>query len=67
MDTEPHLLESERVNAREKLKQTEKELCVVIDELTGGAQNFAKIRSKGDAALFGRPTQAMKETWSGVV
>ncbi len=61
---EQRLLESERVNAREKLKQTEKELSSVIDELTGGGQNFAKIRSKGDEALFGRPTQAMKETWS---
>jgi DNA-damage-inducible protein D len=60
---EQRLLESERVNAREKLKQTEKELSEVIDELTGGGQNFAKIRSKGDEALFGRPTQAMKETW----
>lgn len=60
---EQRLLESERVNAREKLKQTEKELSAVIDELTGGGQNFAKIRSKGDEALFGRPTQAMKETW----
>ena len=61
---EQRLLESERVNAREKLKQTEKELSAVIDELTGGGQNFAKIRSKGDGALFGRPTQAMKETWN---
>lgn len=61
---ERRLLESERVNARDKLKQTEKELSAVIDELTGGGQNFAKIRSKGDEALFGRPTQAMKETWN---
>ena len=61
---EQRLLESERVNAREKLKQTEKELSAVIDELTGGGQNFAKIRSKGDEALFGRPTQVMKETWN---
>lgn len=61
---EQRLLESERVNEREKLKQTEKELSAVIDELTGGGQNFAKIRSKGDEALFGRPTQAMKETWN---
>lgn len=60
---EKRLLESERVNARDKLKQTEKELSAVIDDLTGGGQNFALIRSKGDAALFGRPTQAMKETW----
>jgi len=61
---EKRLLESERVNAREKLKQTEKELSAVIDELTGGGQNFALIRSKGDEALFGRATQSMKETWN---
>lgn len=60
---EKRLLESERVGAREKLKQTEKELSEVIENLTGGGMNFALIRSKGDEALFGRPTRAMKETW----
>lgn len=60
---EQRLLEAERVQAREKLKQTEKELSEVIDELTGGGQNFARIRSKGDQALFGRSTQAMKQQW----
>ena len=60
---EQHLLESERVQAREKLKQTENELSAVIDELTGGGQNFALIRSKGDQALFGKSTQAMKLKW----
>lgn len=60
---EQRLLEAERVQAREKLKQTEKELSEVIDELTGGGQNFALIRSKGDQALFGRSTQAMKQQW----
>ena len=60
---EKRLLESERVGARNKLKQTEKELSAVIDELTGGGQNFGLIRSKGDEALFGRPTQTMKEIW----
>lgn len=60
---EKRLLESERIGAREKLKQTEKELSAVIDELTGGGQDFALIRSKGDEALFGRSTQAMKQTW----
>jgi len=61
---EQRLLEVERVQAREKLKQTEKELSEVIQELTGGGQNFALIRSKGDQALFGRSTPAMKETWN---
>lgn len=61
---EQRLLEAERVQAREKLKQTEKELSEIIDELTGGGQNFALIRSKGDQALFGRSTQAMKKQWN---
>jgi len=61
---EQHLVEAERVQARQKLKQTESELSAVIDELTGGGQNFALIRSKGDQALFGKSTQAMKEKWS---
>ena len=61
---EKHLLESERVQVREKLKQTENELSTVIDELTGGGQNFALIRSKGDQALFGKSTQAMKFKWN---
>ncbi len=61
---EQRLLEAERVQAREKLKQTEKELSEVIQELTSGGQNFGKIRSKGDQALFGRPTQAMKKKWN---
>ena len=61
---EQRLLEAERVQAREKLKQTEKELSEVIHELTGGGQNFALIRSKGDQALFGRSTQAMKDQWN---
>lgn len=61
---EQQLLEAERVQAREKLKQTEKELSDVIHELTGGGQNFALIRSKGDYALFGRSTQDMKKKWN---
>ncbi len=61
---EQHLLETERVQAREKLKQTEKELSETIHQLTGGGQNFALIRSKGDHALYGRSTQAMKEKWN---
>lgn len=61
---EQRLLEAERVQAREKLKITEKELSDVIEELTGGGQNFAIIRSKGDQALFGRDTQSMKARWA---
>lgn len=61
---EQRLLEAERLSARRKLTSTEKELSQVIFEHTGGNQNFALIRSKGDQALFGRSTQAMKGLWS---
>ena len=60
---EQRLLEAERVTARKKLSATEKELSDVIYEQTGGNQNFAMIRSKGDQALFGKNTQAMKAQW----
>ena len=60
---EQRLLESERVAARKKLTSTEKDLSQVIYEQTGGNQDFALIRSKGDNALFGKSTQAMKAQW----
>lgn len=60
---EQRLLEAERVSARKKLSATEKELSDVIYEQTGGNQNFALIRSKGDTALFGKNTKAMKAQW----
>jgi len=60
---EQRLLEAERVSARKKLTETEKELSQVIYEQTGDNQNFALIRSKGDQALFGKSTQAMKAQW----
>ena len=60
---EQRLLEAERVSAREKLTKTEKELSGVIYQQTGGNQDFALIRSKGDQALFGKSTQAMKAAW----
>ena len=60
---EQRLLEAERVFARRKLCTTEKELSEVIFEQTGGNENFAIIRSKGDQALFGKTTQAMKAQW----
>lgn len=46
-----------------KLTGTEKELSQVIFEQTGGNQNFALIRSKGDQALFSKSTKAMKAQW----
>ena len=60
---EQRLLEAERVSARKKLTDTEKELSHLIYEQTGGNQDFALIRSKGDQALFGKSTQAMKAQW----
>jgi DNA-damage-inducible protein D len=60
---EQRLLEAERVSARRKLSDMEKELSQVIFEQTGGNEDFALIRSKGDHALFGKTTQAMKAQW----
>lgn len=60
---EQRLLESERVLARKKLSATEKELSQVIYEQTGNNESFALIRSKGDQALFGKSTKAMKLYW----
>ncbi|WP_419632482.1 DNA damage-inducible protein D [Thiolapillus sp.] len=60
---ERRILENERVSARRKLADTEKVLSKTIYEQTGGNRNFGLIRSKGDQALFGRSTQAMKAHW----
>ena len=60
---EQRLLESERLSARKKLTETEKELSSLIFEQTGSDKNFGIIRSKGDAALFNHSTQAMKSKW----
>ena len=57
---EQRLLEAERVSARQKLTATEKELSSVIYQQTGSDRNFGIIRSKGDQALFGKSTRAMK-------
>ena len=61
---EKRLLDAERIVARKKLTSTENELSKVIFEQSGGNQDFAIIRSKGDQALFGRSTKAMKAKWS---
>jgi DNA-damage-inducible protein D len=45
---EQRMLDAERIHARKKLTETEKELSQVIYEQTGGNQDFALIRSKGD-------------------
>lgn len=60
---EQRLLQSERVIARLKLAETEKELSQVIFEQTWNDKNFWIIRSKWDKALFWKTTQEMKDKW----
>jgi len=60
---EKRLVENERIVSRHKLTETEKELSSIIYQETGGNKNFGIIRSKGDHALFGKSTQAMKSSW----
>ena len=58
---EKRLLEWERLKARQKLTDTEKQLSGLIYERTGSDKSFANIRSKGDEALFGgKTTKEMK-------
>ncbi|MDV0446480.1 hypothetical protein MsAg5_03190 [Methanosarcinaceae archaeon Ag5] len=54
----------DRVEAREQLKESEKTLSCNIYERGVDAEGFGRIRSMGDAALFGgHTTQAMKEKY----
>lgn len=57
---EKRLLEIERVKARTKLQETEKHLSGVLYERGIDSKGFAKIRSKGDEALFRLNTLQMK-------
>jgi len=58
---EQRLAEVERLSARKKLTTSEKELSGIIYERVGDQMSFARIRSKGDMALFGgHSTQSMK-------
>ena len=50
---EQHLLDVERVIAREKLSRSEKNLSGIIYERGVDDRGFGMIRSKGDKALFG--------------
>lgn len=54
-------MEYERVKAREKLSQTEKQLSGVLYERGVDSQGFAIIRSKGDQALFRLATIQLKK------
>ena len=58
---EKRLAEQERLTARQKFSLSEKDLSGLIFERIGDNSGFARIRSKGDAALFGgQSTQQMK-------
>lgn len=59
---EQRIKDWERLQARQKLTLSEKELSELIYERTGNDKNFGIIRSKGDQALFGKSTQQMKNT-----
>lgn len=59
---EEHIRLGERLKAREQLKDSETELSRNIYERGVDDSGFARIRSKGDMALFGgHTTHAMKE------
>jgi DNA-damage-inducible protein D len=59
---EQRLLDVERLNARKKLTESERVLSGIIFERLADNQSFARIRSKGDSALFGgKTTQQMKD------
>ncbi len=53
---EEHIAMLERLEARHKLTQTEKELSSVLYQHGVDDQGFARIRSQGDRALFGGST-----------
>lgn len=53
---EQRLAEWDRLHAREKLSISEKELSGILFERGVDNQGFARIRSKGDSALFGGNT-----------
>jgi DNA-damage-inducible protein D len=58
---EQRMLEFERVRAREKLSQTEKQLSSILYERGVDHNGFAMIRSKGDQALFNLSTYQLKQ------
>lgn len=59
---EKRISEIERLTFREKLTNSEKELSGIIYERGVDGAGFARIRSKGDQALFGgNTTQEMKK------
>jgi len=62
---EKRINETERVRARRKLKETEKELSGILYERGVDNRGFGRIRSKGDKVLFGgNDTNQMKYSLS---
>jgi len=59
---EDHIRLAERLKARKQLKDSEKELSRNIYERGVDESGFARIRSKGDMALFGGQTTGMMKT-----
>ncbi|MBI2515130.1 DNA damage-inducible protein D [Candidatus Wolfebacteria bacterium] len=57
---EMRMVELERIDAREKLKITEKEFAAMAYSRGVDGQGIAQIRSLGDQALFGKTTEEMK-------
>lgn len=56
-----------RLDARDRLRESEKELSQNIYERGVDGEGFARIRSRGDTALFGgKSTQSMKDRY-GIV
>lgn len=60
---EQRLAELNRLQLREQLKTSEKKLSQNIYERGVDDKGFGRIRSKGDRALFGCSTQAMKDKY----
>jgi DNA-damage-inducible protein D len=59
------LSDTERVSARDKLVESENKLSGIIYERGVDSQGFARIRSKGDAKLFGGfTTKEMKRKYN---
>jgi DNA-damage-inducible protein D len=64
---EKHIANVERLQARHKLTQTEKELSSVLYQHGVDDQGFARIRSRGDQALFGGHTTIEMKRKLGVL
>lgn len=63
---EQRIKDWERLQARQKLTYSEKELSELIYEQTGNDRNFGIIRSKGDQALFGGKSTKQMKTKLGI-